>query len=637
LRAVVHSRIMAKEQEVASAERLAAEGGIASDESAVAEPEIEINEGPAEEHEKEPNERSAAEGDSGESGCSIRMGEFSTSPRCGRKLHAAPEGVDENTVCLMHSKDPNKQSGPLCDTFWLEFERTLENAGEGEAHFERFVFPQLNVFIGLKFQIGRNFQAICQFTGATFTKDTYFWRATFTRDANFKGATFMQNAYFSDATFAQEASFEGATFAKDAIFFNMTFARDANFRKATFTLNAMFSKATFTLNATFSKATFKQNAYFGATFKQGADFNEASFATDATFILAAFSQNSNFRGTTFAQHANFTGATFTQDADFADANFTQVAIFAGATFVQMACFSDTKFYGTAYWYGSRFFDLAEFRRTKFELHVEGEPSAVFTLAKFSNPSGVVFDDVDLSRALFSSCDVSQVWFTSSVQWAKREGNRGLAVFDETIPLKQEYGRGLQRNGQLDYRAVAQVYQQLKKNYDSRLDYWTANEFHYGEMEMKRLAGPTAGPLLWLRRWWHPRLSFVAWYKYASDYGNSYGWPLFWLFVILLAAALLFPITGLELKQAISGDGANSASVTYSSEWDKNNSWMNNFWTEAKLIGKSGITAIDTATFQRTPEYTPVFPWGRVVAIFETLLTSSLFALFLLAIRRQFRR
>jgi hypothetical protein len=100
---------------------------------------------------------------------------------------------------------------------------------------------------------------------------------------------------------------------------------------------------------------------------------------------------------------------------------------------------------------------------------------------------------------------------------------------------------------------------------------------------------------------------------------------------------LFPITGLELKQAISGDGANSASVTYSSEWDKNNSWMNNFWTEAKLIGKSGITAIDTATFQRTPEYTPVFPWGRVVAIFETLLTSSLFALFLLAIRRQFRR
>jgi hypothetical protein len=97
---------------------------------------------------------------------------------------------------------------------------------------------------------------------------------------------------------------------------------------------------------------------------------------------------------------------------------------------------------------------------------------------------------------------------------------------------------------------------------------------------------------------------------------------------------LYPIAGLELKQAIS---ASSARVTYSSAWNGQDSWTNNFWTEAKLIGKSGITASDTATFQRTPEYTPVYPRGRVVAIVETLLTSSLFALFLLAIRRQFRR
>jgi len=45
LSAVVHSRIMAKEREVASAERLAAEGGIASEENAVEELEIEANEG----------------------------------------------------------------------------------------------------------------------------------------------------------------------------------------------------------------------------------------------------------------------------------------------------------------------------------------------------------------------------------------------------------------------------------------------------------------------------------------------------------------------------------------------------------------------------------------------------------------
>ena len=341
---------------------------------------------------------------------------------------------------------------------------------------------------------------------------------------------------------------------------------------------------------------------------------------------------------------------------FREATFTHDAGFCEATFKQNANFELTKFYGTANWQGSRFLDQAEFRHTEFKPNEPKTPSAVFSLAKFAKPGEIIFEDVDLSRALFFNCDVSQVWFTSSVRWAKREGNRGLAVFEETIPLDQQYAKGLQKDGQRAYWAVEQIYHQLKKNYDSRQDYWTANEFHFGEMEMKRLAGPTRCLLFrrrWIRRlahyirqqfmrlrqWWHPRLSFVALslYKYASDYGNSYGKPLAWLLGVLLAAALLFPIPGVGLKQPISGNAANSASVTYSRVWNRQDSLTNNLWTEAKLIGKSGITAIDTATFQRSPEYTPVYPMGRVLAIVETLLTSSLFALFLLAIRRQFRR
>jgi hypothetical protein len=570
---------MAKEREVASAARLAAEGGIASDESTVAELEIEANDGPAEEHEKEPDENTAWEGEYGEAGCPIWMG-YSEPLRCRRELHVAPDGVDETPVCLMHSKDPRKQSGPLFDTFWLEFERVLKDAGEGEAHFERFVFPQFHFY-------RRKYQAICR-----------FWRATFTQDA-----------YFREATFAQ-----------DADFFQTTFKQGADFRVAIFKKNAHFREATFTQDANFWRATFKQGTIFSYT---------------------AFTQDADFSWATFTQDAAFGYATFTQDADFNYATFSQNAYFDSATFTQAAGFIDTKFHGTASWRESRFLDQAEFRNTKFDPQIAGRPSARFALARFSKPGEIVFDDVDLSHVLFHNCDVSQVWFTSSVVWRTRDDNRGFAVFEETFDDTVHPGEVawviLHRDGQRDYRAVAQIYQQLKKNYDSRLDYWTANEFHFGEMEMKRLAGPTSGRLLWLRRWWHPRLSFVAWYKYASDYGNSYGWPLFWLFVTLLAATLLFPVPGVGLRQPISGNAANSASVTYSREWNRQDSWTNNIWTEAKLIGKSGITAIDMSTFQRTPEYTPVYPWGRVLAIVETLLTSSLFALFLLAIRRQFRR
>ncbi len=474
---MIYSRIMADELEIVSAERVEADPWIATDESAGTEPEIEPDESSEEEPEKESDESTVWEGEYGEAGCPVWMGDFDD-VRCGRKLYVAPDGVDKNPVCLMHSKDPGKQSGPLFDHFWPEFEKILECAGANKAHFERFVFPQLDLR-------GREIQAICLFSYATLTEN-----------ADFSGATFTQCADFRIATFRRGADFNGATF----------------------TGNAEFCRVTFMQNVDFSQVSFAQNA----------DFGQATFVQDADFFLA----------------------TFTQDADFRKATFTQAA-----------CFEGTKFHGTANWKRSRFLDQAEFRHTKFDPQTAGQPSAVFALAYFSRSGEFVFDDVDLSRALFHNSDMSQVWFTSSVRWGKREDNRGIAVFDEKIlleqvpadfeamiPLEEDITEELQRNKQRDYRAVAQIYQQLKKNYDSRLDYWTANEFHFGEMEMKRLAGPTDGPFLWLRQWLHRSLSFVALYRYASDYGNSYGKPALWLLAILLLFAALFPLPGVGLKR-----------------------------------------------------------------------------------------
>ena len=86
----------------------------------------------------------------------------------------------------MHSNDPgkHKQSGQQSfEEFWLEFERVLKAAGEGAAHFERFVFPQLDFS-------KREFQAICRFDGAIFTRNANFFKATFRKDTDFTGANF---------------------------------------------------------------------------------------------------------------------------------------------------------------------------------------------------------------------------------------------------------------------------------------------------------------------------------------------------------------------------------------------------------------------------------------------------------------
>lgn len=671
---------MADEEELAPVECVETEPGSALEEPAVAWSDIEAEEDSDGWHSDEPDEAADIEGEIVGAICPVRMGRSDCDPQCGRGLHVAAQGVDDEPVCLMHSKDPNKQSGPLFDLFLSEFVKSLEEAGEGVAHFERVVFPNLDL-------TRWSFQATCSFRYALFTRDARFSQATFNRNADFLGAIFSQDAKFYKAEFKQQANFSKVTILRNANFSDATFAGDSTFRQATFRGHAGLSHAAFKKTANFNRTTFMQgadfadavlagNAYFNwarfegyafflrAAFETNADFHRAAFAKHgnfsrttfmkrASFFESRFMQNANFSRSTFAEgarfaesnftlDANFIKATFTQNASFADATFARDGKFQRAAFVQNADFSkttftgvanfgETRFNGSAYWTDGNFLGTAEFRRTKFHVREPGAPSAVFALVSFSKPQEVVFDDVDLSRALFHNCDVSEIWFTSSVRWGERE-NGGAAVFDEEIPLDQDETRGLRRNGERDFRALAQIYQQLKKNYDSRLDYWTGNEFHFGEMEMKRLAGPTEGRLLWVRLLLHRRISPVALYRYTSDYGNSFWKPILYLLGTLVLFGALLPLPGVGVKR----QGAKYAE-TYASVWQVGGQWSPNLWAEIRLAAKGEITSADTATFQRGAEYVPAYPWGQVLAIIETLLTSTAFALFLLAIRRQFRR
>lgn len=520
-------------------------------------------------------------------GCPVDMG---LDLPCGRPLHNAPAGVDETPVCLMHSKDPAKQEGALYDRFWDEADGILDAAGSGDAHFEVFVFPRL-------FLRKTTLDPACHYDWATFTQYTDFSETTFARSASFRKATFARKADFSQAVFLQESNFAESTFLAQA-----------NFNPATFKQVAQFSGAIFALDAWFDDARFEHRA----------DFTRAKFAQRVSFGQARFAEAANFWEVSFLQEANFWKTTFEAAADFGE-----------STFADVAYFPRTQFLHQADWRGCRFLNRAGFRGAFFHAQDQSQPSALFSFATFANPGEAVFDDVDLSRVFFHNCDVSAVWFTSSARWAESSGRKAV-IFEETIPLDEGYGRQLQRNGQRDYQAIAQIYQQLKKNYDARLDYWTANEFHFGEMEMKRLAGPTTGPLLPLRRWWHRRLGLVALYRRASDYGNNYRKPILWLIgiLILFAALFLLPEVGIQ---------RNGHVATWSSAWQAHRPILSNLAAEARLFGNSLLASIDTAMFQKAPEYAPAYPWGRVLAIAEVSLTSTLFALFLLAIRRQFRR
>lgn len=418
----------------------------------------------------------------------------------------------------------------------------------------------------------------------------------------------------------------------------------AEYAHREFKTRCWFDYATFTQKADFSNATFRN-----------ATFSHATFTENTSFYCARFEQIAYFYGVGFTKEANFCRAMFMQGADFSDATFTQNAIFLCAEFTQRAKFEKTTFAELVHFNQAQFSVSAAFRETIFrgdrKLKPEADdtlPGPVFSLAQFSHPEAIVFYKTYLGQALFHNCDVSGVTF-SSVTWRKRKpGGKSMVLEEEKkFSLDRAVASALRpgpdSHDERDYGLIAELYQQLKKNYDDRRDYWTAGDFHYGEMEMKRLHSRSRWP--WVR-WLHQYLGLVAWYKYFSCYGESYVRPLWLLAAVLVAFVLLYPLAGLRTTPPVSTTVTQQApppmpatELSYCHFAEFIRAHPGSRWSGGKkaFFGHSLMTTLSVTSLQKGLGYEPVYPWGRALALLQLLLTSTLIALFLLALRRQFKR
>jgi hypothetical protein len=145
----------------------------------------------------------------------------------------------------------------------------------------------------------------------------------------------------------------------------------------------------------------------------------------------------------------------------------------------------------------------------------------------------------------------------------------------------------------DYRLVEKLYRQLRKNYEGKGAYAEAGDFHYGEMEMRRLAQPAA-----LRH-----ISLAALYKYLSGYGEQHGLALFWL---LFAVFVLFP--ALYLLAGAFGEPAGAV-----------------------------LHSLEISTFLKPESAAPVPMAGRFVEGCERIAVPVQAGLLLLAIKRHYAR
>jgi uncharacterized protein YjbI with pentapeptide repeats len=409
------------------------------------------------------------------------------------------------------------------------------------------------------------------------------------------------------------------------------------------------------------------------------DYPGRSFIAKCRFTDTIFCQKAGFFRAVFAQQADFTRARFDKGALFG-ATFSQGASFVGARFMQSAHFGHCTFVGRANFRYSRFADAAQFEETRFvrESQASKEPAPIFCQAVFEKPERVIFYQTNLGYALFHNCDISGVNF-SDVVWCRRANGKCMC-FEEMIdpqqwrlnppPIPEELLSPVSRQRFLserwehfthgapmslqpgegdpnprNYRLVAELYQRLKKNYDARCDYWTAGDFHYGEMEMKRLASPRRNRLL---RWLHSHLGLVAWYKYASEYGESFIRPTLWLSFVFLFFTFLYPLVGLHSNADSGGTPTTgrtwvgrevSGSLTYLHPLQDRDSQDARAISRARLdlLMNSGLTSLEVALLQRNPTYEPSYRRGRLLMLLEQIATSTLVALFLLAVRRQFKR
>jgi len=590
---------------------------------------------------------------------------------CGRAIYTAPAGVDKIPVCLMHSRNPNKDD----TAFQSELEEVLRQSGRGIADLTGFVFPSSNY-------TKRTFDARCvfdeaaflataDFRGAVFRQLARFRRVVFSHGALLVGTAFEADADFMEATFVEGADFRGCIFAGAAVFSAARFLKISFFSGAKFGATAQFADAAFNGHALFNEGIFQAVAYFNnVVFREYAVFKLAKFIGPANFIGARFTQTAEFRlvrftqpvsfekvefghvaefddaqfedavnlkQTIFSEEAHFIrtrfmvgtdfqDAMFVLDADFRDATFEGDASFLLATFRKGADFSGGSFTQEANFSRASFHGAVEFHQTQFRRAGGRQPGPAFARARFERPEDTIFADTYLGEALFYRCDVSKLGF-SNVHWRRRE-NRKAVAFEEVVDLShQAAGFGLRPDpsspDERNYIVIAELYQQLKKNYDDRRDYWTAGDFHYGEMEMKRLSSPRRNKVL---RWLHRNLGLVAWYKYASEYGENYVLPVLWLVVLLLAFALVYPLAGLT-------PGATVGHIAAAS-FEQGSGQVG--LAEA-YAGPGIMTTVGVAFFQRDLAYAPSYPWGRLVSWLQLLLTYTLVALFLLAVRRQFRR
>lgn len=497
--------------------------------------------------------------------------------------------LPDSSYCIFHLENGDKDS----NLFEHKLKELLFQEGVDGYQLNGFVFPE---------KFNRVF-----FRERTFEKSIDFSSCKFTKYVNFSKTKFKDCVYFQDSQFLEGALFIKTEFADYVYFTGARFSDDTDF--------------------------------YDAEFREGVDFDSVRFDRKVSFADTRFLRNVelyraqvneiNFGGTLFSSYINLTDTEFKGSAYFRDTHFNDRAIFANARFLKNVYFIGTKFqyakFSAALFLGTCLFEHAT---------VDGlvDLSEVVT----ESAEKMVFRSMKLDRISFLKTDVTKFSF-EGVSWSVlKERYLGFfklqrrGIFDESrlkidatedmTLAPKKYKRPFFRNRnprELSQLALLEVlYRQLKNNYERNGNYGEAGDFHIGEMETRRKQ------LTWRDKDFYP----INLYRIFSYYGENWLLALSWLLLLVigLPSFLYMYLFGLEYSR-------DNALILYTFKPSLN---ILRWITDALAVI---FYSLKVSLLQRPQEIVPANTAGIILSGFQSIAGPALIALFLLALRRRFKR
>lgn len=420
---------------------------------------------------------------------------------------------------------------------------------------------------------------------ARFEAGTSYHNTIFSDDARFVGATFLGNARFVGATFLGDAEFDGTTFSGLAELDGATFSGVAEFCDATFSGDAGFEGVTFLGDVRFNSTTFSDLAEFGgATFSDLAWFRDTTFWGDAGFVGVTFSGLAGFGGAVFSGDTRFDSATFSGDAWFRGVTFLGASEFGDATFSSDANFS---------WSGK---DEAPPKNEDREKETTTSPSEPGVFYRLDFSGGYIEGVADFNNRSFKElANFSGRVFGRSPKF------HGTSLHQGTKWRGTDFTDTKSDDAEQDYRTLRLAMEQIRDR---------PQEGMFFALEQRAVRHQA--------KWWQLRKWLSYGYDWTCDYGRSAGRPLAWLGGL----SLFFVLFYLALSGAVFVDWLLVRELFVFT--------VQQVVKPFAIWGRSGDFLMPCFT----NDLALIF---KLLATLQSLLSLGLIALFILALRWQFRR